>query len=79
MRAAGRSHSCNGTRASTSWTRFALRVGAGDRSLVHSGDTAPCANLTTLAGTPEQAVARAAARFEGSVVHAAPGAVFPIG
>ncbi|MFH8487226.1 MBL fold metallo-hydrolase [Streptomyces longisporoflavus] len=107
---------------------FALRVAAGDRSLVYSGDTAPCANLTGLAEdcdvllceadsarqpadgdqvhhtpedagdtaaaaragrlivthvgrslTPEQAVARAATRFDGPVVHAAPGAVFSIG
>ena len=28
---------------------FALRVDAGDRSLVYSGDTAPCAELTSLA------------------------------
>ncbi|MEU6674590.1 MBL fold metallo-hydrolase [Streptomyces sp. NPDC046925] len=107
---------------------FALRVAAGDSSLVYSGDTAPCAGLTALAEgcdvllceadsaerpadgeqvhhthedagdtasaaragrlivthvgrslTPEQAVAGAATRFEGPVVHAAPGAVFSIG
>ncbi|MFJ2766819.1 MBL fold metallo-hydrolase [Streptomyces sp. NPDC087300] len=106
---------------------FALRVEAGGRSLVYSGDTAPCANLTELAEgcdvllceaesteapaegepvhhtpeeagdaaaaaktgrlivthvgrslTPEQAVARASARFGGQVDHAAPGAVFSV-
>ncbi|MEV6395495.1 MBL fold metallo-hydrolase [Streptomyces sp. NPDC051907] len=107
---------------------FALRVEAGDRSLVYSGDTAPCASLTSLAEgcdvllceaesaqppaegeqvhhtpedagdtasaaragrlivthvgrflTPQQAVARAAVRFDGPVDYAAPGAAFSIG
>ncbi|MFJ9679576.1 MBL fold metallo-hydrolase [Streptomyces sp. NPDC101194] len=107
---------------------FAVRIEAGNRSLVYSGDTAPCANLTRLAEgcdvllceaestraptegeqvhhtpedtgdtadaaragrlivthvgrflTPQQAVARASARFDGPVDHAAPGATFSIG
>lgn len=107
---------------------FALRVDDGDRSLVYSGDTAPCAGLTALAEgcdvllceadsaqrpaegepvhhtpedagdtaraagasrlivthvgrslTPGQAVARAAARFDGPVGHADPGATFSVG
>ncbi|RVU28119.1 MBL fold metallo-hydrolase [Streptomyces antnestii] len=107
---------------------FAVRVEAEGRSLVYSGDTAPCANLTQLAEecdvllceaesaqaptegeqvhhtpedaggtadvsragrlivthvgrflTPDQAVARAAARFNGPVDYAAPGTTFSIG
>lgn len=108
---------------------FALRVEAGDTSLVYSGDTAPCAGLTGLAEgcdvllceadsaqqptegeqpvhhtpedagntasaaragrlivthvgrslTPQQAVTRASARFDGPVDYAAPGASFSIG
>lgn len=107
---------------------FALRVEAAGRTLVYSGDTAPCANLTRLADgcdvllceadsaqrlpeservhhtpedagetarsagagrlivthvgralTPEQAVARAAARFGGPVDHATPGTTFSVG
>ncbi|MDX3228229.1 MBL fold metallo-hydrolase [Streptomyces sp. ME19-01-6] len=107
---------------------FALRVEAGGRALVYSGDTAPCAALTDLAEgcdtllceaesayapaegeqvhhtpeetgdtadaaragrlivthvgrflTPQEAVARAAARFDGPVEYAAPGATFEIG
>ncbi|MGW0563077.1 MBL fold metallo-hydrolase [Streptomyces sp. NPDC003016] len=91
----------------------AVRVEAADgsSSLVHSGDTAPCASLTSLAEgaqvhhTPEdagetaraarsgrligthvgrfltaqQAVRRAATRFDGPVDYASPGATFPIG
>ncbi|MET9970854.1 MBL fold metallo-hydrolase [Streptomyces sp. NPDC006356] len=107
---------------------FAVRVEAEGRSLVYSGDTAPCPNLTRLAEgcdvllceaesaqapagteqvhhtpedtgdtataaragrlivthvgrflTPQQAVARASARFDGPVDYAAPGATFSIG
>ncbi|QHC22941.1 MBL fold metallo-hydrolase [Streptomyces sp. GS7] len=107
---------------------FAVRIEGAGRSLVYSGDTAPCASLTELAEgcdvllceaesaqapvgseqvhhtpedagdtagaaragrlivthvgrflTPEQAVARASARFDGPVEHAAAGAVFSIG
>jgi ribonuclease BN (tRNA processing enzyme) len=107
---------------------FAVRIETEGRSLVYSGDTAPCANLTRLAEgcdallceaestqapaqgeqvhhtpedagdtagaaragrlivthvgrslTPEQAVARASARFDGPVDYAAPGAAFSIG
>lgn len=107
---------------------FALRVEAGGRSLVYSGDTAPCPRLTELAGhcdvllceadsaqapteeepvhhtpeeagdtadaagagrlivthvgpflAPEQAVARAATRYDGPIDHAVPGATFSIG
>ncbi|MFI6005727.1 MBL fold metallo-hydrolase [Streptomyces sp. NPDC051366] len=107
---------------------FALRIEAADRSLVYSGDTAPCASLTRLAEgcdvllceaesaqppaedeqvhhtpedtgdtasaaragrlivthvgrflTPQQAVARASARFDGPIDYAAPGATFSIG
>ncbi len=107
---------------------FAVRIEAEGRSLVYSGDTAPCANLTSLAEgcdvllceaesaeapaegeqvhhtpedagdtagaarvgrlivthvgpflAPHQAVARASARFDGPVDHAAPGAGFSIG
>ncbi|THA34061.1 MBL fold metallo-hydrolase [Streptomyces sp. A1277] len=107
---------------------FAVRVEAGGRSLVYSGDTAPCASLTALAEgcdallceaesdrapdegeqvhhtpedagdtagaaragrlivthvgrfvTPQDAVARASARFGGPVDYAAPGTVFSIG
>ncbi|MBD0418113.1 MBL fold metallo-hydrolase [Streptomyces sp. TRM S81-3] len=107
---------------------FAVRIEAGGRSLVYSGDTAPCANLTELAEgcdvllceaesaqapaedeqvhhtpedtgdtasaaragrlivthvgrflTPDQAVARASARFDGPVDYAAPGTTFPVG
>ncbi|HEY9367993.1 MBL fold metallo-hydrolase [Streptomyces sp.] len=106
---------------------FAVRIEARERSLVYSGDTAPCANLTQLADrcdvllceaesdqasgegalvhhtpedagitactaragrlivthvgrflTPQQAVTRASARFDGSVDYAAPGATFLI-
>lgn len=106
---------------------FAVRIEAEGRSLVYSGDTAPCANLTRLAKgcdvllceaesaqappegeqvhhtpedagdtagaaragrllvthvgrflTPQQAVARASARFDGPVDYAAPGAIFSI-
>ncbi|MEU8543722.1 MBL fold metallo-hydrolase [Streptomyces sp. NPDC048717] len=106
---------------------FALRAEAGGRSLVYSGDSAPCANLTELAEecdtllceaesdraptegeqthhtpedaadtataarvgrliithvgrflTPEQAVTRAEARFDGAVDYAEPGEVFSI-
>ncbi|GAA4914407.1 MBL fold metallo-hydrolase [Streptomyces coeruleoprunus] len=106
---------------------FAVRFEARDRSLVYSGDTAPCATLTKLAEacdvllceadsaqapagedrvhhtpedagetaraagagrlivthvgpflTPEEAVARAATRFDGPVDHAAPGAAFSV-
>ncbi|MFI2780318.1 MBL fold metallo-hydrolase [Streptomyces sp. ALB3] len=107
---------------------FAVRVEAGDGSLVYSGDTAPCASLVELAAgcdvllceagnaqvptegaqvhhtpedagntaaeagarrlivthvsrflTPRQATARAAARFDGPVEYASPGAGFLIG
>ncbi|GAA2260916.1 MULTISPECIES: MBL fold metallo-hydrolase [Kitasatospora] len=107
---------------------FALRVEVAGRSLVYSGDTAPCAGLTSLADgcdvllceaesakvptegdqvhhtpedagetasaaragrlivthvgrflTPQQAVARASARFNGPTDYAAPGATFEIG
>ncbi|MEU6019518.1 MBL fold metallo-hydrolase [Streptomyces sp. NPDC047515] len=107
---------------------FAVCIEAGDRSLVYSGDTAPCPGLTQLAEgcdvllceaesaqapaegeqvhhtpedtgdtasaaradrlivthvgrflTPQQAVARASARFDGPVDYAAPGATFSIG
>ncbi|WP_179661545.1 MBL fold metallo-hydrolase [Nocardioides panzhihuensis] len=107
---------------------FAVRIEAGGRSLVYSGDTAPCPSLTELAEgcdvllceaesahasddgeqvhhtpedagdtataaragrlivthvgralTPQAAVARAAARFEGHVAHADPGATFTVG
>ncbi|MFF7167393.1 MBL fold metallo-hydrolase [Streptomyces sp. NPDC008086] len=110
---------------------FAVRIEAEDRSLVYSGDSAPCANLTSLAEecdvllceaesagapaegeqahqvhhtpedagdtaaaarvgrliithvgpflTPQQAVTRASARFDGPVDYAAPGASFSIG
>lgn len=107
---------------------FAVRIEAAGRSLVYSGDTAPCRSLTELAEgcdvllceaestqapidgdqvhhTPEdagdtataaragrlivthvgrsltsqQAVARAATRFDGPVDHADPGATFTIG
>ncbi|MEV5546066.1 MBL fold metallo-hydrolase [Streptomyces sp. NPDC052309] len=107
---------------------FAVRIEAGGRSLVYSGDTAPCTNLTELAEgcdvllceaesaqapaedeqvhhtpedtgdtasaaragrlivthvgrflTPDQAVARASARFGGPVDYAAPGTTFPVG
>ncbi|MEU0501922.1 MBL fold metallo-hydrolase [Nocardia sp. NPDC005998] len=107
---------------------FAARIDAAGRSLVYSGDTAPCTSLTELAEgcdvllceaenaqapiedervhhtpedagdtaaaaranrlivthigrflTPQQAVARAAARFSGPVDYAAPGATFSIG
>jgi ribonuclease BN (tRNA processing enzyme) len=107
---------------------FAVRVEAAGRSLVYSGDTAPCRSLTELAEgcdvllceaestqapidgvqvhhtpedagdtataaragrlivthvgrslTPQQAVARAATRFDGPVDHADPGATFTIG
>lgn len=107
---------------------FAVRVEAGGRSLVYSGDTAPCPGLTQLAEgcdlllceaesdqaptgdeqvhhtpedagdtagaagarrlvvthvgrflTPEQAVARAAVRFDGPVAYAEPGATFAVG
>ncbi|MCF1592134.1 MBL fold metallo-hydrolase [Streptomyces muensis] len=107
---------------------FAVRIDAEGRSLVYSGDTAPCSNLTRLAEgcdallceaesaqapaeaeqvhhtpedtgdtasaaragrlivthvgrflTPQQAVARASARFDGPVDYAAPGATFSIG
>ncbi|MEU2562922.1 MBL fold metallo-hydrolase [Streptomyces longispororuber] len=106
---------------------YALRVDAAGRSLVYSGDTAPCPALTGLAEgcdlllceaeshevpgagervhhtpedagdtarsaragrlvvthvgpflTPRQAVDRAAARFDGPVDHAAPGASFTV-
>ncbi|WP_341720060.1 MBL fold metallo-hydrolase [Micromonospora sp. FIMYZ51] len=107
---------------------FAVRIEAAGRSLVYSGDTAPCPSLTALAQgcdvllceadstaaladgepvhhtpeesgetaraaragrlivthvgrslTPQQAVARASARFGGVVDYAAPGATFAIG
>ncbi|MGW3566883.1 MBL fold metallo-hydrolase [Streptomyces sp. NPDC000941] len=107
---------------------FALRAEADGRSLVYSGDTAPCPSLTSLAEgcdvllceaesaerpssgeqvhhtpedtgdtaraagagrlivthvgrflTPQQAVARASARFTGPVDYAAPGATFVVG
>ncbi|MEU0807930.1 MBL fold metallo-hydrolase [Streptomyces sp. NPDC005970] len=107
---------------------FALRAEAEGRSLVYSGDTAPCAGLTSLAEgcdvllceaesaerpstgeqvhhtpedtgdtaraagagrlivthvgrflTPQQAVARASARFPGPVDYAEPGATFVVG
>jgi len=106
---------------------FAVRIEAAGRSLVYSGDTAPCPNLTELAAgcdvllceaesaqapaegeqvhhtpentgdtasaagvsrlivthvgrflTPQQAVARASARFDGPVDYAAPDATFSI-
>ncbi|MFG2720848.1 MBL fold metallo-hydrolase [Streptomyces sp. NPDC048416] len=106
---------------------FAVRIESEGRSLVYSGDTAPCAGLTRLAEgcdvllceaesdhapgegsqvhhtpedtgdtaaaaragrlivthvgrflTPEQAVARASARYAGPVDYAAPGATFPV-
>lgn len=105
-----------------------MRIEAEGQSLVYSGDTAPCANLTQLAHgcdvllceaesthapaegdqvhhtpedagdtasaartgrlivthvgrflTPQEAVARASARFNGPVDHAAPGVTFSIG
>ncbi|MFI5981094.1 MBL fold metallo-hydrolase [Streptomyces sp. NPDC051555] len=107
---------------------FGLRVEGGGGSLVYSGDTAPCANLISLADgcdvllceaesaqapaegeqvhhtpedtgdtataaragrlivthvgrflSPEEAVVRASARFDGPVEYAAPGATFSIG
>ncbi|MEO3782667.1 MBL fold metallo-hydrolase [Actinocorallia sp. B10E7] len=107
---------------------FALRVESAGRSLVYSGDTAPCPALTGLAEgcdvllceaesdkapgtgeqvhhtpedagdtarsagagrlivthvgrflTPQQAVSRAAARFDGPIAYAAPGATFSVG
>lgn len=107
---------------------FAVRVQDGDKSMVYSGDTAPCASLTKLAGdcdallceaesatapadgmvvhhtpedsgetaraanarrlivthvgpflTPEEAVARAATRYESRIDYAAPGTSFTIG
>lgn len=107
---------------------FALRAETADRSLVYSGDTAPCPGLTELAQgcdvllceaesaqvpaegeqvhhtpedsgdtaraagagrlivthvgrflTPQQAVTRASARFDGPVEYAAPGVTFSIG
>jgi ribonuclease BN (tRNA processing enzyme) len=107
---------------------FAVRAEAAGRSLVYSGDTAPCASLTSLADgcdallceaesaqlpaegdqvhhtpedagetasaaragrlivthvgrflTPQQAAARASARFDGPIDHAEPGAIFEIG
>lgn len=108
---------------------FALRVEAGGRALVYSGDTAPCPALTALAEgcdlllceaesarpardgaghvhhtpeeagttaaaaraarlvvthvgrdlTPDEAVARASAHYDGPVGHADPGAVFTLG
>ncbi|MFE4776168.1 MBL fold metallo-hydrolase [Streptomyces sp. NPDC056713] len=107
---------------------FALRIETAGRSLVYSGDTAPCPNLTSLAEgcdvllceaesaqvptegqqvhhtpedtgdtasaaragrliithvgrflTPQQAVARASARFGGPIDYAAPGAGFSVG
>jgi ribonuclease BN (tRNA processing enzyme) len=107
---------------------FAVRIETAGKSLVYSGDTAPCPSLTELAEgcdvllceaesaqapvegeqvhhtpedagitaakagagrlivthvgrflTPEQAVARASARFDGPVDYAAPGATFSIG
>lgn len=107
---------------------FAVRIEAGGRSLVYSGDTAPCPSLTQLAEgcdvllceaesaqapdegdqvhhtpedagdtaraaragrlivthvgrflTPQEAVARASARFDGPVDYAAPGATFTVG
>ncbi|MEU8957647.1 MBL fold metallo-hydrolase [Streptomyces sp. NPDC048518] len=109
---------------------FAVRMEAAGRSLVYSGDTAQCPNLTQLAEgcdvllceadcdgaqdpadgdqvhhtpedagdtaraagagrlivthvgrslTPQQAVTRASARFDGPVDHAAPGSTFTIG
>ncbi|MFJ9036821.1 MBL fold metallo-hydrolase [Streptomyces sp. NPDC102406] len=106
---------------------FAVRIEAAGRSLVYSGDTAPCASLTQLAEgcdvllceaesaqapvegdqvhhtpedagdtaraaraerlivthvgrflTPQEAVTRASARFDGPVDHATPGATFTI-
>ncbi|MFI7337711.1 MBL fold metallo-hydrolase [Streptomyces sp. NPDC050085] len=102
---------------------FALRVEHAGRSLVYSGDSAPCSALAELAHgcgtllceadgnegggvhhtpeeageaaaaagarrlivthvgravTPGDAVTRAAARFDGPVAYAAPGAVFPV-
>ncbi|MFE9404214.1 MBL fold metallo-hydrolase [Streptomyces sp. NPDC006530] len=107
---------------------FALRIEAAGKSLVYSGDTAPCQSLTELAEgcdvllceaesaqaptegnqvhhtpedagetartaragrlivthvgrflTPQQAVSRASARFDGPVDYAAPDTTFPIG
>jgi ribonuclease BN (tRNA processing enzyme) len=107
---------------------FALRAETAGRSLVYSGDTAPCASLTSLADgcdvllceaesaeaptegdqvhhtpedagetaraaragrlvvthvgrflTPQQAVERASAHFDGPTEYAAPGATFEIG
>ncbi|RSN51179.1 MBL fold metallo-hydrolase [Streptomyces sp. WAC 04229] len=107
---------------------FAVRIEAAGKSLVYSGDTAPCPSLTELAEgcdvllceadsaqapvegeqvhhtpedtgntagearvgrlivthvgrflTPQQAVARASARFDGPVDYADPGATFSIG
>ncbi|WJV46660.1 MBL fold metallo-hydrolase [Streptomyces flavofungini] len=107
---------------------FAVRIEAAGKSLVYSGDTAPCPSLTELAEgcdvllceadsteapaegepvhhtpedagdtagsagagrlivthvgrslTPQQAVARASARFDGPVDYAAPSATFSIG
>lgn len=107
---------------------FAVRIEAAGKSLVYSGDTAPCASLTELAEgcdvllceaesaqapaedeqvhhtpenagdlasatgagrlivthvgrflTPQQAVARASARFGGPVDYATPDSIFPIG
>ncbi|MEV5568390.1 MBL fold metallo-hydrolase [Streptomyces sp. NPDC052196] len=107
---------------------FGVRIETEGRSLVYSGDTAPCANLGRLAAgcdvllceaesaeapvedeqvhhtpedtgetareaqagrlivthvgrflTPEQAVARASARYDGPIDYATPGATFSIG
>lgn len=107
---------------------FAVRIEAAGRSLVYSGDTAPCPSLTRLAEgcdvllceadsakapddgdhvhhtpeeagdtataaragrlilthvgrslTPQDAITRAATRFDGPVDHADPGATFTIG
>lgn len=109
-------------------TAFAVRIQAEGKSLVYSGDTAPCANLAGLAAdcdvllceadspadpadgekvhhtpedagatahsartrqlivthvsrflTPQEAVTRAATRYNGPISHASPGSNFPLG
>ncbi|MDQ0792847.1 MBL fold metallo-hydrolase [Streptomyces sp. B1I3] len=54
---------------------FALRVETSDRSLVYSGDTAPCANLTSLAERCDLLLCEAESaqvRAEGERVHHTP-------
>lgn len=54
---------------------FAVRVEAGGRALVYSGDTAPCANLTSLADTCDALLCEAesaSAPTQGEPVHHTP-------